>query len=264
MRALGVPVQRIAVHVLAVQERDVARIDAAFHRLQVVALLPALAVVAMRRRQQRPFELREWRLQLGRPHIGPQNAATLDQRVRFQFDLVAEAALRRLGRHVDALAGVVVLPAVIGAAQPVLLVTAEPQRDAAVRAEFVGQRQIAPGVAPSQQALRHDFHAHRRAFVFRQFLGMHDGHPIAPQQRAHRRSRPGLGYKFVLFGPEHGMLPITAVSALKTLSNGAHHRILGIVYTLGRPMGTGDCSRPGGLSRPARRGMVGRNEPIQF
>jgi len=78
MRALGVAMERIAVHVAGVQERDVARIDAALHGLEVVALLQPLGVVAMRRRQRRPLEFREWRLQLGRAHIGPQDSAALD------------------------------------------------------------------------------------------------------------------------------------------------------------------------------------------
>ena len=117
------------------------------------------------------FPLRQRRLLLGRAHVGPQHAAALDQRIGLQFDLLAEAALGRLRRHLDALAGVVVFPAVIGAAQPVLLVAAEPQRDAAVRAELVGQRIAALRVAPGQQPLGQQLHPHRRAFVLRQFLG---------------------------------------------------------------------------------------------
>ena len=126
MRAFGVAVQRVAVHVAGVQERDVAGIDAALHRLEVVAFLQPLGVVAVRRRQRGPFELRQWRLQLRRTHIGPQDPAAFDQRIGFQLDLLAEAAFRWLRWHLNALARVVVFPAVIGAAQPIVLVPAKP------------------------------------------------------------------------------------------------------------------------------------------
>ena len=206
VRALGVAVQRIGVHVVAVQERDVARIDAALHRLQVVALLQPLAVVAMRGRQHRPFELRQRRLQLGRPHVGPEDPAALDQRIGLQLDLLAEAALGRLRRHLDALAGVVVFPAVIGAAQPVVLVAPEPQRHAAMRAELVGQREAALGVAPRQQPLGQELDPHRRAFVLRQFLGVHRRDPVAAEHLAHRRAGAGLRGEGVLVRFEHGVL----------------------------------------------------------
>ena len=72
--------QRIGVQFAAVQERYVAGVDAAFHGLQLVALLLALSEVPMRRRHVRPFERRQRRLQIGRPHIGPDHAAALDAR----------------------------------------------------------------------------------------------------------------------------------------------------------------------------------------
>jgi hypothetical protein len=97
------------------------------------------------------------------------------------------------------LAGVVVFPAVIGAAQAVLFVSPEPQGNAAVRAEFIGERIAAFGISPSEQALGKEFHAHRRAIVFRQLLGEEDGNPVAADQVAHGRSRAGSGHQFVLF-----------------------------------------------------------------
>ena len=135
--------QRIAVELAGMQEGDVAGIDAAFHRLQPVRLLEPLRHEAVARRHHGELPLRQRRLLLGRTHVGPQHAAALDQRIGLQLDLLAVAAFRRLRRHFDALAGVVVLPAVIGAAQAVVLVAAEPQRDAAVGAELVGQRIVA-------------------------------------------------------------------------------------------------------------------------
>ena len=108
------------------------------------------------------------RLLLRRSHIGPQHPAALHQRIGFELDLLAEAAFDRLRRHFDALAGMVVFPAVIGAAQPVLLVAAEPERDAAMRAEFVDQAVASLGVAEGEQPLGQELHPHRRAFVLRQ------------------------------------------------------------------------------------------------
>ena len=59
-----------------------------------------------------------------------------------------------LRRQVDALPGDVVFPAVIGAAQAAFLVLAEPERDAAMRAEFVDQPDAALAVAESRPDFR--------------------------------------------------------------------------------------------------------------
>ena len=75
--------------------------------------------------------------------MGPQDVADLDQRIVLELDLGAEAALLRLGRNFDALAGVVVFPAVIGAADPAFLIPAEPKRYATVGTKLVDQA-IAP------------------------------------------------------------------------------------------------------------------------
>ena len=205
--ALGALEQRIAVELAGVQERDVAGIDAAFHRLQPVRFLEALRHEAVARRHHGELPLRQRRLLLGRTHVGPQHAAALDQRIGLQLDLLAEAALARLRRHLDALAGVVVLPAVIGAAQPVVLVAPEPQRDAAVGAELVGQRIVALRVAPGQQPLAEQLHPHRRAFVLGQLFGEQRGLPAQPEHLAHRRAGAGLGEQVVLFFSEHRESP---------------------------------------------------------
>ena len=104
-----------------VQEGDVAGIDAAFHRLQPVGLLQRFDMKLWLGRHHGEFPFRQRRLLLRRAHVGPQHAAALDQRIGLQLDLLAEAAFRRLRRHLDALAGDVVFPAVIGAAQAVVL-----------------------------------------------------------------------------------------------------------------------------------------------
>src|SRR6202171_1474159 len=130
---------------------------------------------------------------VGGAHIGPQHLAALHQRVRGELDLLAEAAFGRLRGHLHALAVHVVFPAVIGAAQPALLVAAEPQRDAAMGAEFVDQAVFAVGIAERQESLGHDLAPDRRAIVLRQFLGKEHRHPVGAEKLAHRRAGAGLG-----------------------------------------------------------------------
>ena len=184
-----------------------AGIDAAFHRLQPVRFLDALRHEALLGRHLREFPFRQRRLLVGRAHIGPQHAAAFDQRIGLQLDLLAEAAFDRLRRHLDALAGVVVFPAVIGAAQAAFLVAAEPQRDAAMGAEFVDQAEPALAVAKGQQPLRQQLHPHRRAIVFRQFGGQQRRHPVAAEQPPAGRAGAGLGEEIVLFFSQHEAAP---------------------------------------------------------
>ena len=67
----------------------------------------------------------------------------------------------RLVHHVHAAAVDVELPAVVDAAQPALLVAAEEERGAAVRAELVEQPDPALRVAEGHQVLAQQLHAHR-------------------------------------------------------------------------------------------------------
>jgi len=55
----------------------------------------------------------------------------------------------------------------LGAAQAAFFVAAEPERDAAMRAELVDQAVFAVAVAKGEQPLGQELHPHRRAFVFR-------------------------------------------------------------------------------------------------
>ena len=107
---------------------------------------------------------------LGRPHVGPQHAAALDQRVALQLHALAKARVVGLRGNLDALAGDVVLPAVIRAAQAAFLVAPEPQRHAAVRAEFVDQAEPFLRIAKRDQPLAENLHAYRRAIGLRQLL----------------------------------------------------------------------------------------------
>src|SRR5260221_1357605 len=68
LRARGVPVEGVAGQVPAVQERNMAGIDAALDRLQVVARLPTLVGDTMRRGSRDPLaDLRQGPLLLNSP-----------------------------------------------------------------------------------------------------------------------------------------------------------------------------------------------------
>ncbi len=201
--------QRIAGEVAAVQEGHVARIDAAFHGLQPVALLDALGHERLVERHRAELVLGLRGLLFRRTHVGPQHAALFDQRIGLQLDLLGVAGFLRLGRDVHALAGHVELPAVIGAAQAAFLVAAEPQRDAAVGAELVDEAELALGIAEGDETLAEQLQAHRRAIGFRQFLAEKRRHPVATEEIAHRRSRVRLRQIVVLFLAKHETSPLT-------------------------------------------------------
>ncbi len=69
--ALGALEQRVGAQVAAMQEGDMAGIDAAFHRLQPVALLQPLGDESLVGRNDRELPFRQRRLLFQRPHIGP-------------------------------------------------------------------------------------------------------------------------------------------------------------------------------------------------
>src|SRR5262249_29259019 len=140
-------------------------------------------------------------------HIGPDHAAFLEARIGLELDLLAEAAFGRLRRHVDALPGHVVFPAVIGTAQPFLLVAAEPQRYAAGRAELVHQAQPPWCVAEGDQPLAEQRHLDRRTVRTRQFLRHQGGDPAAAEQLAHGRAGAGATQILVLLVVDHAGSP---------------------------------------------------------
>src|SRR5262249_39058484 len=112
----------------------------------------------------------------------------------------------RLARHLDRLAGDVVLPAVIRAAQAALLVPAEPEGDAPVRAELVDEAITPPGVAERQEPLRQELDPHRRAVVVGKLLREKHRLPVATEELPHGRPWTRLGQQLVDLGAQHGRL----------------------------------------------------------
>src|SRR6266852_5686340 len=207
LRARGVPMEWVGGQIPAVQERNMAGIDAALDRLQVVALLPPFGGDAMRRGQMHPLEVRQRRLFRRRPHVGPDDSAAFHARVGLELYALAHAALFRLGGQVHALAVYVVLPPVVRAAQPALLVAAEPQRHAAVGAELVDDADAPFAVAEGDQLLSQQLYANRGAVALRQLRVEQRGYPVAPEQLAHRRAGAGAGQEYIHLLGQHGRSP---------------------------------------------------------
>ncbi len=113
------------------------------------------------------------------------------------MDLVAELAALGLGRLVDAFALDVEQPAVIEAAQAAVLDPAVGQVGAAVGTMQADQAQTILVVTKQHQVLAHDADGKGIA-ARRHLLGRRDGLPIAAQQLAAGRARPGLRQKIVL------------------------------------------------------------------
>src|SRR6267143_1915155 len=146
-------------------------IEAAFHRLQVIAFLQALAHVALLVAHIDPFVCRRCRLVLRWAEVRPEHAAALDKRIALQLHALAKTRVIRLRGDLYALPGDVVLPAVVGAAQPPFLIAAEPERRAAMRTELIDQSQPVLGIAQRDEALAEQLYAHRRAIGLGQLGG---------------------------------------------------------------------------------------------
>ena len=90
--------------------------------------------------------------------------------------------------HVDADAGDVELPAVVDAAQALLLIAAPEQGRAAMRAVAVQHADLAGGIAEGDQVLAEDAELNGRAVGVGQLLGRAHRQPEAAEQLAHRRA----------------------------------------------------------------------------
>ena len=186
------------------REGEMRGVDRAFQRLHPVAVLPLLGDVAVRGRHQRHLQRGQFRHRIRRAHIGPDHVAPFAHRIGLDADQVLGIEIGIGGRHVDAAAVGVELPAVIDAADAAFLVAAEPEIGAAVRAMLIDDADHAPAVAERQQLLAHHDDLLRRPVGFRQFLGQQHRHPEAAQQLAHRRAGAAFGQELVVFCAEHG------------------------------------------------------------
>ena len=206
-RVLPVAETAVGVH-RAVQVDGVDGVDAALDGLGVVVLLEVPGDVAVAVRHARPLELRHRLHLLLRAHVRPEDAAALPDGVGLQPDLVPEVAVGRLGRHVDAPAVDVELPAVVGAAEAVLLVAPEEEVGVAVGAEAVDEPDLPGAVPEGDEPLAEQLDADGHAVCFGDVLGQQEGYPVAAHQRAHLRSGADAGQPFVVQCAQHDDLPL--------------------------------------------------------
>ena len=127
--------------------------------LSVVVLLEVPGDVAVVVRDAGPLELRQRVHVFLRAHIRPQHSAALLHRIRLELNLLLEVAVEGLGRHVHAGAIDVVLPAVVRAAQAVLLVATEEEVGVAVSAQPVDQSHLSRCVPERHETLPKQFDA---------------------------------------------------------------------------------------------------------
>ncbi len=135
-------------------------------------------------------EVRKQRLGAGRAHIDEDEPAIFRHRVCRLPYVHRLAELRGFAWHVDALALRVVEPAVIAAAQPLLLDAAPFERRAAMRAMRV------EGADPPLPVAEHDDLLAQQLFLPRkvaQFVRCADRLPVAAHQLAHRAARLDAG-----------------------------------------------------------------------
>ena len=118
---------------------------------------------------------------LRRSHVGPDNAAALNARVRLKLYALREAPFCRFRGHLKTLPGDIVFPAVIGASYATLFIATVPKRYAAVRAEFTDETDAALRVPKRQQLLGEHLHLDLRAVGFWQLRGEQKRNPVTPE-----------------------------------------------------------------------------------
>src|SRR5207245_2208669 len=185
-----------------VQERDVARVDAARHRLEPVALLDPLGREAVRVRQQGPLEMWYRRRRARRSHVRPDHAARFLAWIADVADLRREAGSGRLVRHLQTTAVHPELPAVVHAAHAGFLDPAEVERGESVRTELADEPGPAALRAERDEPLAQKLHALHPA-PGNKLAREHDGDPVLPDKRAHRRARTRARQQLVVFPAQH-------------------------------------------------------------
>ena len=137
-----------------------------------------------------------------RAHVGEDDAAEFLRVVRLDAHLLLELRAFRLRRLVDALALLVEYPAVVGAADAVLLRYAVGEVGLAVAQRWFDEAERALSVAVKDEVFAEEAH------LFRWVVGVEfdtggDGVPVAAHQFAHRRTWADAGEPFVLFYGKH-------------------------------------------------------------
>ena len=146
----------------------------------------------------------------GRAEVGEHEAPRSLHRIARNLDLLLEAAVgahRLLERLLDALARLVVAPAMVHATQAMLFGDAVREVDAAMRAQPRDEPERPRPVAVEDEVFAEQAHGLRRPVV--ELSGGGDGVPVAAHQLAHRRAGADLRERSVVLDAEHGQSPRT-------------------------------------------------------
>ena len=135
------------------------------------------------------LDLRERRRDLARPHVDVDQPGPLQRPIGLRPHPLGKPMARRQVRLVQAIAVDVELPAVIAAADAVLLVAAEEERRAAVRAAMVHDADATRAVAERDQLLAQQHQPHGIT-VGLELRGHKGRNPELPHQVAHRGAGP--------------------------------------------------------------------------
>ena len=185
------------------EKAQVRGVDVAFERLQPIALAVGqrdVSVVGVS--GDGGFDLGEGRRLGALAHVDEHHPAALGGLVglglhaRWIFVLVGQVGL------IEAIAVDVELPAVIGAADAVILVAAEKQRRQAVRAEMIHDADAAGRVAERDQLLAEQHQTHLRA-VGLELGGKTGWNPELPHELAHWRLAADAGQELVFGFADH-------------------------------------------------------------
>src|SRR5205823_2428632 len=187
------------------QEAEMRGVDFAFEALQPIALALREDDVDLTLRQQGRLDLRQRRRFLALAHIDIDQAVALGDPIRLRLDVALEIRVVGDVRRIDAIALRVELPAVIEAAQAVLLVAPQKQRGAAVRTFVVHDPDPTRGVAERDQSLAEQHQPDRRAIAL-QFRRHRRRNPILPHQIAHDGARPDADQIFAVLTTHGGVL----------------------------------------------------------
>ena len=154
-----------------------------------------------------------------RAHVGEHEPRHLADRVTGDLHLLLETSVRvhRLFKGLlDALAGLVHHPAVVHAAEAVLLGDAVGEVDAAVGAEAVDETHRAGLVAVEDEVFAEE--SHRLGGALDQFGAGGDGVPVAPHEFAHRSSGADLRQLLVLLYAQHRVASFELLSTAASCS----------------------------------------------
>src|SRR5581483_8417206 len=197
-------VEHVAVDVL----------DGALDGLDVVAGVVDLANAALIRGYRGPPEVRERRLLLLRAHVDPDHVALLHDREGSVLDVEAHPALGRLAGSLQDVPVHVDLPAVVEAADPALLVSAEEEGGLTVGTTLFHDADMTVAVAKCNEVLAEEPDADWVTVRLRQLLRETTRHPCPADELAHWGPGPGSHDQFCIFHRQHG----SALSSIRLMT----------------------------------------------